>query len=86
MMSISNESNEGTSNAERIATEIELAAQAMMERFSGYPSKLAKAAMECYLLTAEHDEQRININQRYDQVIRSLSGEVSENTAGGAER
>jgi hypothetical protein len=85
-MSISHESDEGTSNAERIAAEIELAAQAMTERFHGYRSRLAKAAMECYLLTAEHDEQRININQKYDQVIRSLSGEVGQSTAGGGER
>ena len=32
--------------------------------------------MECYLLTAEHDEQRININQKYDEVIRLLAREI----------
>lgn len=82
-MPISSESSEGTSNAERIATEIERATQTITERFEGYRLRLAKAAMECYLLTAEHDEQRININQRYDQVIRSVSREIGQDAVSG---
>ena len=78
-MSTSTESDEGTSNAERIATEIEGAAQIATERFPGYRVRLAQAAMECYLLTAEHDEQRINIIQKYDEVIRSLAREILQN-------
>lgn len=85
MMSISSESDEGTSNAERIAAEIERATQTITERFPGYRLRLAKAAMECYLLTAEHDEQRININQRYDQAIRSLSHQISQAATRGEE-
>jgi hypothetical protein len=80
-VSTSTENNDdGTSNAERIATELERAAQMSTERFPGYRVRLAKAAMECYLLTAEHDEQRININQRYDEVIRLLVQEIGQNS------
>lgn len=84
-MSTSTESDEGTSNAERIATELERAAHTTTERFPGYRARLAQAAMECYLLTAEHDEQRININQKYDELIRSLAREISQNAADGSE-
>ena len=66
----------GTSNSERIAAEIERAAGQAVERFPGYRKLLAQAAMECYLLTSEHDEQRININQKYDELIRKLAGEI----------
>jgi hypothetical protein len=75
-VSTSTEGDEGTSNAERIATELEHAAQMVTERFPGYRLRLAQAAMECYLLTAEHDEQRININQKYDEVIGLLAREI----------
>ena len=75
-MSTSTEGDEGTSNAERIATELEHAAQMVTDRFPGYRLRLAQAAMECYLLTAEHDEQRININQKYDEVIGLLALEI----------
>ena len=68
--------DEGTSNSERITAEVERAAQMLTERFPGYRRRLAEAAMECYVLTAEHDEQRININQKYDELIRSLAGEI----------
>jgi len=74
------ERDEGTSNAERITVEIERAAQTLTERFPGYRQRLAEAAMECYVLTAEHDEQRININQKYDELIRSLAREIGRNT------
>ena len=84
-MSTSTENDDGTSNAERIATELERAAQMATERFPGYRVRLAKAAMECYLLTAEHDEQRININQRYDEVIRLLVQEIGQNTPNRSE-
>jgi hypothetical protein len=77
-VSTSTENDDGTSNAERIATEIERAAQTATERFPGYSAQLAHAAMECYLLTAEHDEQRININQKYDEAIRSLAREIGK--------
>lgn len=84
-MSTSTEGDEGTSNAERIATELERAAQMTTERFPGYRLRLAQAAMECYLLTAEHDEQRININQKYDEVIRSLAREIDQNAPNRSE-
>jgi hypothetical protein len=84
-VSTSTENDDGTSNAERIATELERAAQMATERFPGYRVRLAKAAMECYLLTAEHDEQRININQRYDEVIRLLVQEIGQNTPNRSE-
>ena len=76
-MSTSTENDEGTSNAERIAAELERAAQTATERFPGYRARLAQAAIDCYLFTAEHDEQRININQKYDEVIRSLAREIT---------
>ena len=77
-MSISTSRDDGTSNSERIAVEVERAAQGSTERFPGYRQRLAQAAMECYLLAAEHDEQRININQKYDEVIKSLAREIGQ--------
>lgn len=75
-MPISTERDEGTSNSERIAGEIEQAARTLPERFPGYRRQLAQAALECYLLAAEHDEQRININQKYDELVKSLAREI----------
>jgi hypothetical protein len=46
---------------------------------------VAQVAMECYLLTAEHDEQRININQQYDELIRSLAREIGQNVSNRSE-
>ena len=80
-MSTSTENDDGTSNAERIATELERAAQTVIERSPGYRVRLAQAAMECYLLTAEHDEQRININQKYDEAIRSLARDIGQSAS-----
>jgi hypothetical protein len=80
-VSTSTDPDEGTSNAERIASEVQSATRQVNERFSGYQDLLAQAAMECFKLTAEHDEQRININQKYDQVITSLAQEIGQNSA-----
>lgn len=82
-MPISTDRDEGTSNSERIAAEIQKAAEGMNERFPGYRERLARAAFECYLLTAEHDEQRININQQYDEVAASVAREIGQHTADG---
>ena len=78
-MTTSIDRDEGTSNSDRIASEVEQAALEVTERFPGYRRRLAQAAMECYILTAEHDEQRISINQKYDEVIRALAREIGQN-------
>ncbi|MEW2255544.1 hypothetical protein [Streptomyces sp. NPDC047869] len=78
--------DEGTSNVERISSEVHTAAQEVVEKFPGYGELLAKAAIECFVLTAEHIEQRININQKYDQVITTLAREIGRHTTNGASR
>jgi hypothetical protein len=77
-MSTSTEGDDGTSNAERIAAELERASGQLVERFPGYRQRLARAALDSYLLAAEHDEQRININQKYDELIRNIAQDISE--------
>lgn len=79
-MPTSTDRDEGTSNAERITSEVEIASREVNERFPGYRELLTQSAIECFLLTAEHDEQRININQKYDQVITSLAREIGQRT------
>lgn len=78
-MTTSIDHDEGTSNADRIASEVKEAALGVAERFPGYRHQLTEAAMECYVLTAEHDEQRININQKYDGLLRTLAREIVRN-------
>lgn len=85
-MSISTDRDGGTSNSERIAAEIQKAANAMPERFPGYWERLAAAAFECYLLTAEHGEQRININQKYDEATRAVARQIGKSEADGADQ
>jgi hypothetical protein len=51
------------------------------ERFPGYRELVAQAAIECYVLTAEHNEQRININQKYNEVISALAREIGRPAA-----
>jgi hypothetical protein len=68
--------DEGTSNVERIAIEVERAAWQLSERTPDYRDRIAKAAIECFILTAEHDEQRININQKYDELIKTLAHDI----------
>jgi hypothetical protein len=84
-MATSIERDEGTSNADRIFSEIEQAVLNVEERFSGYRQLLAEVAMECYVLTAEHDEQRININQQYDELIKDMARELSRDASNGGE-
>lgn len=84
-MLTSTDRDEGTSNVDRIEVEVRRAAQEISERFPGYRERLAEAALECYILTAEHDEQRININQKYQQVIMSLAQEIDKNATDRAE-
>jgi hypothetical protein len=83
---ISIDRDEGTSNSERIAAEIQKAADTMSERFPGYRDHLAAAAFECYLLTAEHGEQRININQKYDEATIAVASQIGQLTAGGTSK
>lgn len=83
-MDTSNDRDEGTSNAERVAAEVKRATRGIDERVDGYRDLLADAALECYVLTAEHDEQRININQKYDEVINRLARAIGSRNPGGA--
>jgi hypothetical protein len=72
------ERDEGTSNSERIAAEAHSATSEVDERFPGYRELVARSALECFLLTAEHGEARTNINQKYDQIIRTLAREIGQ--------
>lgn len=76
-MATSTDRDEGTSNVERIRAEVQKAAQ-QVSRLPEYQELLVGAAIDCYLLTAEHDEQRININQQYDEVINLLAQAISQ--------
>ncbi|MFE6173704.1 hypothetical protein [Streptomyces sp. NPDC056464] len=84
-MSTSTDRDEGTTNSERISSEVQRAAQDVEERFPGYRTLLTNAAIECFLLTAEHDEQRININQKYEHVINELARQIGQSAADGSD-
>ncbi|MFD8527149.1 hypothetical protein ACFV0L_07020 [Streptosporangium canum] len=81
-MPTSTERDEGASNIERIRAEMESAALGVSERFPGYRSKLIDAAIECYKLTAEHSEKRIDINKKYGDVVNLLARAIEENRSG----
>lgn len=83
-MTTSTERSEGTSNVERITAELQVAVVGVPERFAGYRQQLVDTALECYLLTAEHDEQRININQKYDAAVRAIAAEIGRHEPRGA--
>ncbi len=72
-MATSTESGEGSSNQERIRRELHRAAQEIDERYPGYREQLIEAALDCYLAEAEHDEQPMRINQRYESLIAQLA-------------
>jgi hypothetical protein len=61
-----------------------MAAREVEERFPGYRELLTKAAIECFMLTAEHDEQRININQKYEHIIHELARKIGKGATDGS--
>jgi hypothetical protein len=69
-----------STNVERIRRELEMAAESIPEKFEGYREHLIDAAIECIVDSAEHDEKRVNINQRYKKRLRDL-GEMLEEEA-----
>lgn len=62
-----------TGNVDRIRVELEKAAAAVEERFPGYRENLVSAAMDCITTTAEHDDRKTNINQRFDGCLETLA-------------
>jgi len=62
-----------TGNVDRIRVELEKAAVALPERFPGYREGLVAAAMDCITTTAEHDDRKTNINQRFDGCLETLA-------------
>lgn len=61
-----------TGNADRIRVELEKAALSLEERYPGYRESLVSAAMDCLAITAEHDDRKTNINQRFDACLDTL--------------
>jgi hypothetical protein len=60
-------------NVDRIRVELEKAAGTLPERFPGYREGLVAAAIECITTTAEHDDRKTNINQRFDGCLETLA-------------
>jgi hypothetical protein len=75
-----------TGNTDRIRTELEKAVERLPERVSGYRDALVRAAMECITDTAEHDDRRVNINQRFDARIQRIAAEIGKARAGDSSR
>jgi hypothetical protein len=69
-----------TGNADRIRAELEKAATSLPERFAGYRQGLVDAAMECITTTAEHDDRKTNINQRFDGCLESIAKGLASNS------
>lgn len=62
-----------TGNTDRIKTELEHAANSVPERYPGYRGELVAAAIICISTTAEHDDRRTNINQKFDSCLEVLA-------------
>lgn len=62
-----------TGNSDRIRLELEKASLSLEERYPGYREGLIIAAMDCITTTAEHDDRKTNINQRFDGCLESLA-------------
>jgi hypothetical protein len=62
-----------TGNTERIQAELQKAANALPEKFPGYREALVRSALECITATSEHDDRRLNINQRFSAHIEQLA-------------
>ncbi len=61
---------------------MERATAGVSERFPGYRSQLVQAALECYRLTAEHSEKRIDINKKYDEIVSALAQAIEKSRSG----
>ena len=72
-----------TGNTERIRAELEKAAESLPESFPGYRKALVDAALDCITSTAEHDDRRLNINQRFDGHIQTIATQVIGAKDGG---
>lgn len=64
-------------NTERMRLELEKAVASLPERFPGYREGLVIAAMDCITMTAEHDDRKTNINQRFDSCLESLAKQLA---------
>lgn len=72
-----------TGNTERMRAELEKSAESLPESFPGYRKALVDAALDCITSTAEHDDRRLNINQRFDGHIQSIATQVIATKDGG---
>lgn len=72
-------------NIDRIRAELEKAAGQLPERFTGYRNALIDCAIDCITTTAEHDDRKTNINQRFDgcliAIAKQLAAPAAEGTA-----
>ncbi len=69
-----------TGNVDRIRIELVKAAATITERFPGYREGLVSAAMDCITTTAEHDDRKTNINQRFDVCLETLAKNLALHT------
>jgi hypothetical protein len=60
-------------NTDRIRAELEKASADLPETFPGYRKALVDAAVDCITSTAEHDDRRLNINQRFGAHIELIA-------------
>jgi len=65
-----------TGNVERMHSELVIAAESIPERFPGYRARLIETAVECLTTTAEHDDRKTNIKQRFDGCLEALGKEL----------
>lgn len=72
-------------NVDRIRAELEKAASKLPERFAGYHNAIIDCAIDCITMTAEHDDRKTNINQRFDTclitIAKQMAAPVAEDTA-----
>ncbi len=73
-----------TGNTDRMRTEIEKACAGVDELYPGYRKALVDAALECISATAEHDDRRVYINQRFDTQIQTIATQVEVAKGGGS--
>jgi hypothetical protein len=53
------------------------------DRYPGYREALVQAALDCVTDTAEHDDRRLNINQRFDAQIERIAQQAIATKEGG---
>lgn len=72
-----------TGNTDRMKAELLRAVSSIRDLHPGYRDALVQAALECITDTAEHDDRRLNINQRFDAQIEKIAQQAIIAKGGG---